>query len=118
MTCPWCLCLHVGEFQSGALDENLVENADETHFVINMDNGKMLGFHGNNDVKYTDVVSGGIGMTMVVCLTGGPSSEICAPFMIFQNEQESYPIRGVPDDVPGVSYRSSKKGFMTWKVWP
>jgi hypothetical protein len=26
------------EFESGELDENFVENGDETHFVMNMDN--------------------------------------------------------------------------------
>lgn len=82
-----------------------------------MDNGKTLGFRGDNDVKYADVVSGGMGMTMVVRLTGGPGSTICPPFMIFQNPNCSYPIRGVPDDIPGVSYRSAKKGFMTKDVW-
>ena len=106
-----------GEFKLGILDEILVENVDETHFIINMDNGKTLGFRGDNDVKYADVVSGGVGMTMVVRLTGGPSSKICAPFMIFQNDNSSYPIRGVPDNVPGVSYRTAKKGFMTSSVW-
>ena len=37
--------------------------------------------------------------------------------MIFQNQDCSYPIRGVPDNVPGVSYRTAKKGFMTREVW-
>jgi hypothetical protein len=114
------IAYHLGvvarEFQSGALDENLVENAVETHFVINMDNGKTVGFHGDNDAKYADVISGGMGMTMLVRLTGGPGAIICAPFMIFQNASGSYPIRGVPDNVPGVSYSASEKGFMTQKV--
>jgi hypothetical protein len=105
------------EFQSGLIDEEMVENLDETHFVINMDNGKTLGFRGDNDFKYADVVSGGMGMTMVVRLTGGPYADICTPLMIFQNQQCSYPINGVPDNVPGVCYRTSKKGFMTRKVW-
>ena len=82
-----------------------------------MDNGKTLGFRGDNDVKYADVVSGGMGMTMVVRLIGGPGSIICSPFMIFQNPNYSYPIRRVPDDIPGVSYRSAKKGFMRKDVW-
>ena len=37
--------------------------------------------------------------------------------MIFQNDNCSYPIRGVPDDVPSISYRTAKKGFMTQEVW-
>lgn len=118
------IAYHLGvvarEFQSGLLDESMVENVDETHFVINMDNGKTLGFRGDSDVKYADVVSGGIGMTMVVRLTGGPQAIIETPMIIFQNERGHYPIRGVDDNVVGVCYRSSRRGFMTsqlWKEW-
>jgi hypothetical protein len=37
----------------------MAENADETHFVVNMDNGRTQGMIGDGDVKYADVVSGG-----------------------------------------------------------
>jgi hypothetical protein len=104
------------EFQSGLIDEEMVENWDETHFVTNMVNGKSLRFRGENDVKYADFMSGRMGMRMVVRLTGGPYAEICTPLMLFQNQQCSYPINGVPDNVLGVCYRNSKKGFMTRKV--
>ncbi|ETV90408.1 hypothetical protein H310_14811 [Aphanomyces invadans] len=53
---------HLGEFQSC---KNVVESVDDTHFVVDIDNGKMLGFRSDNDVKYADDVSGGVGMTMV-----------------------------------------------------
>ena len=43
-----------------------IENVDETHFIINMDNGKSLGFRGDDTIKYADVVSGGVRITMVV----------------------------------------------------
>ena len=46
--------LHRG-FQNGVFDKNLVENLDETHFTVNMDNGKALGFRGDTSVKYADV---------------------------------------------------------------
>jgi hypothetical protein len=53
---------HIGElqrqFEAGMLDEQLLQNADETHFVINMDNGRALGFRGEEVIKYADVVSG------------------------------------------------------------
>ena len=42
---------------AGEIDENDLENADETHFIINMDNGRKLGFAGDTEVKYADVVS-------------------------------------------------------------
>ena len=50
----------------GEYNKNLIENIDEIHFVINMDNGKMLGFHRDQVVKYVDVVFGGEDMTMVL----------------------------------------------------
>ena len=31
-------------FETQLFDENLMENIDETHFVVNMDNGRNLGF--------------------------------------------------------------------------
>jgi hypothetical protein len=60
-------------FQTGIFDENLIENIDETHFVVNMDNGHTLGFRGDTTVKYADVVSGGDTMTMVVRISEGAS---------------------------------------------
>ncbi|CAM6101105.1 unnamed protein product [Calypogeia fissa] len=41
---------HMGQlswgFASGELNEDLMENMDETHFIVNMDNKKTLGFRG------------------------------------------------------------------------
>jgi hypothetical protein len=111
------IAFHLGqlarEFRAGTLDENLVENINETHCKVNLDNSKTQGFRGDNDVKYADVVSGGMGMTLMIQLTGRPHVRICNPCVIFQNAIESYPILGVPNDVPGVCYRMTKKGFIT-----
>ena len=106
------------DFVSGALDENMVENIDETHFIVNMDDGKTLGFRGDEECKYMDTVSGGEGMTMVLRVTGGPSAAIQPPMLIFQNAARSYPIRNVPDDVPGVSYQTGPKGWNDKIVFP
>ena len=62
--------LHRG-FESGVFDDNLIENVDETHFVVNLDNSRTLGFRGNTTVKYTKVVSGGDSMSMVIRISGG-----------------------------------------------
>lgn len=78
-----------------------------------MDNGKTLGFKGDKEVRYADVCSGGESMTMVLRLS---VRGIEIPFMIFQNKGRNYPIRGVPDDVPGVIYRTGPKGWMDRKV--
>ncbi|OWY93114.1 hypothetical protein PHMEG_00037609, partial [Phytophthora megakarya] len=103
------------EFASGELDENCVENIDETHFVIDFDNGRTLGFIGETQIRYADVVSGGEGMTMVVRISGGQNARVLPPMMIFTNSAGNYPIRGVPDNVDGVSYRTGPKGWMSKK---
>ena len=99
-------------FQDGTFDENLMENIDETHFVVNMDNGRTLGFHGDTIVKYAEVVSGGDSMTMVIRILGGRRSMIEASMLILTNPNISYPIRGLDDNIPGVCYRTGPKGWM------
>ena len=64
------------DFETGAIDENDVDNVDETHFMINMDNERTLGFSGESEVKYADVVSGGEGVTMMVHLNGGRDARV------------------------------------------
>ena len=93
-------------------DENLMENVDETHFVINLNNGRTLGFRGDTTVKYVEVVSGGESMTMVIRISGGHRSTIEAPMLIFMNSGSNYPIRGLEDNIPGVCYRTGPKGWM------
>jgi hypothetical protein len=61
-------------FQSRVFDENLMENLDETHFTVNMDNGHTLGFMGDTVVKYADVVAGGDAMTMVIRISRSKAS--------------------------------------------
>ena len=55
-------------FEDGILDENYVENMDQTHFVFIMDKNHTLGIHGVDSVNYTDVVSGADSFTMVLRL--------------------------------------------------
>ena len=79
------------QFEEGLLDEDMCENVDETHFIINMDNGKTLGFAGDTEVRYADVVSGGLNMTMVVRLTG-MSTLREVPFLCGQKKIDLFPI--------------------------
>ncbi|KAL0251054.1 hypothetical protein GEMRC1_000268 [Eukaryota sp. GEM-RC1] len=114
------VAFHLGKlkrlFDSGDLNEYLVENFDETHFILNVDSGYTLAQRGQKEIKYADVVSGTVGFTMVVRLTGGAQGKLTPIFIIFQNASSSYPIRDVDDDMPLVGYRSSKKGWMTRKL--
>ena len=99
-------------FGSGIFDENLMENVDEIHFVVNLDNSRSLGFRGDTTVKYAEVVSGGKPMTMVVRISEGRRSMIEAPMLIFTNSDSNYPIRGLEDNIPGVYYKMGPKGWM------
>ena len=107
---------HLGVLQRGfgsrIFDENLMENVEETHFVVNLDNGRTLGFRDDTTVKYAEVVSGGESMTMVIKISGGRRSMIEAPMLIFTNSGNNYPIRGLEDNIPGVCYRTGPKGWM------
>lgn len=40
------------------------------------------------------------------------SCEDWVPYACFSEQEQSYPIRNVPDDVPGICYRSQAKGWM------
>lgn len=115
------VAFHLGglkrDFDSGTIVEGVVYNADETHFVVDLNDGRTLAMKGDKDVKFADVVSGDVGMTMMVLLGGGATAHLGLPFMIFQNKLGSYPIQGVPDNVPGVCYRSGKKGWMDSRVF-
>ena len=89
-----------------------MENVDETHFVINLDNGCTLGFRGDTTVKYAEVVSGGESMMMVIRISRGRRSMIKAPMLIFTNSNSNYPIWGLEDNIPGVCYKTGPKGWM------
>ncbi len=58
---------------------------DETHFISNMDNNKMLVIRGVQKVNYADVVSGGDELTMVLRLRGGFKAKLEDPLLIFKN---------------------------------
>ena len=45
-------------FESGNLDQDALENAEETHFIFNMDNGRTIGLRETEHVKYADVFFG------------------------------------------------------------
>ena len=68
-------------FEDGTLDENYVENMDETHFVFNMDNHYTLGIRGVDSVNNDDVVGGEDGFTMVLSIRGGLNTKLEAPFL-------------------------------------
>lgn len=105
-------------FLSGVLAEKNVFNADETHFLVDQHDGRALAMKGDERVSYADVFSGKEGMKMMMLLGGGAYKHLEAPFMIFKNSACSYLIQGLPENVPGVSYRSGKRdGWIAVFFW-
>eukprot|EP00171_Calliarthron_tuberculosum_P022294 IDg22294t1 len=49
-------------FDSCELNKYFIENADEIHFIFNLDNGRTIGLKCDNHVRYADVVSGERGL--------------------------------------------------------
>ena len=77
-------------FSFGEFNKNLIENLNEIHFVVNLDNGQTLGFSGDTVVKYVEVVSSGESVIMVVYISEGNRTTTKAPMLIFSNENRSY----------------------------
>ena len=79
-----------------------METIDETHFIIDMDNGRTLNTRGEQNTRYADVASGTTGMIMIVQVTVGEFCKSRCAMMIFSNIDSSCPIRGVADSFAGM----------------
>lgn len=60
------------------MSDDTIENADDTHVVVNMDTGKTLGLIGYRHFKYADKVSGGESMKLIIRITDGQNADVQA----------------------------------------
>lgn len=104
-------------FKSELFHEDLNKHADETHFSFRMDNGRTIGFRGDECFKYADVVSGNEGIKMMVRLAWKKNARLETPILVFKILNCAYPIQGVADEFPGVFYRSGIKKRMDGLVF-
>lgn len=63
------------------------------------------------------MVSRDVKITMMFMLEGGSRHHLGVLFIISRNERRSYQINGVPNNVPGVSYRSGPKEWIDSRVF-
>ena len=103
-------------FEQGQ-EESLISNLDETHFVIDQDNGRALGLLGESSVNCAVLSNGTENFTIEPLVRGGINAQIVSVFVIFKNANTSYPIAGVPDKQCNVSYRSGPKGWMDRRLF-
>lgn len=102
---------------TGEYDEDCIFNLDETSLKVNRDNGRTLDFEGASHVSYMETTSRTEGFTDVMNVCGGRRGNSEPGFINFKNGQCNFPIRNVPDDVPGVPYRRGKKSWMDERVF-
>lgn len=60
----------------GKIYKEYVSNAVDTHFMIRMDIGSTVGFHGDGKLKFFEPVSGDEGITMMIHISGGSYANI------------------------------------------
>lgn len=81
-----------------------------------MDKVKHLVLVGEKIVKYADVGSNGKSININIRISGGLNALFQPQMLILKNQYRSYPVRGIPNDVPGVFYRTSTKELMDYQV--
>lgn len=89
-------------FSDKSLKEDCIFNVDKIHVSVNLDDNRKLFMKGETLVKYSGVVSGDMGMTMMALLEGGSKLRVDIPVIIFQNDWCSHLIQGVPDTALGI----------------
>lgn len=83
-----------------------------------MDDGCNLVFKRGEKLKWSNVLSGGEGMTTVVRLSGDRDLRIETASMVYQNYDRNYLTKGVSDMIDSVFYRTRLKGWMSSTVTP
>ena len=85
--------------------------------VIDMDNGRVLDFQGSSRVTYSDVASGRNCFTVCMRISGSESARIEKPLVAFSKPERELTISGIPDNIDGITYRFSPKGWMSAKMF-
>lgn len=107
---PYHLGMLHCQFNGYELDEDTAENAKKTHFIINMEKRKGLGFKDEEQIKSADVMSDAVGITIVARFSGGRNAIIKPLLRIFKNEDRRYTVRRGANTEPSVAYRARPKG--------
>jgi DDE superfamily endonuclease len=55
--------------------------------------------------------------TMMARISDGKGAVVWQPLYVFHNVGRSYPMKGVPGDIPGVAHRTQSKGWVDGKVF-
>lgn len=79
---------------------------------------KLLAFALKAKSSTRTFLSGEKGKTMLVRLSGGRDEMIEPVILISNNDSPIYPIQGVPDNVPGVAYRTCSRDWVDTKLFP
>lgn len=80
--------------------------------------GIVLDFNGSKHITYAELSSGRDKFTVCVRVSGGTQCKIECTMLVFRNGHRNYSTAGLPDDIPGICYRTQPKGWMDQKLFP
>ena len=85
--------------------------------VLDMDEFRVREFFGRKRVTYSDVSSGRVCFTVCFRVSGHGEGRIEKLLVIFQNPSSSYQVNGIPDDIEGITSRSSPKVYINIQLF-
>ena len=110
-----CIAHYLGEVSNlfeERLDDNLIFNLDETHLILDTDDGRSIGILGDKSVNYVELCGRSEGFSVFPVVRARVHACIESVFVVIRHVNESHPILGVPDDMERVSYRSGKGSWI------
>ena len=99
---PGVLCRH---FTSCEPSKDNFYNSDETHIQNDFFHNRTQTIKGDENIRFSNVLSGEDGMNLIVMLRGCPNISFCLSILpFFKKTNGYYPISGVPGDNLGIIY--------------
>lgn len=71
--------------------KDYTENSDKPNFLFNVDNGRALGFKGDEDIEWRPFVYRSMEMTTVIRIFRRRKTELEESFMVFLNQDRNTP---------------------------
>lgn len=93
-------------FENTEFVEDGIENGDETHFLFDVIDGRILSFTNDKETGYSDVTFGSERMTMLIRISGGRNARIETSLLIDKDRDHRCSIRSVPGNIQAVVYRT------------
>lgn len=82
-----------------------------------MDKHKTMALNGEKNLRYSDVFSFEDCITMMMFNSEEPTACLETTIEFFKKAENNYPIRGLPEVIPSVKYRTRPDAWMDKRVF-